>query len=151
MFKINRKLEYSLIALKHMNIKKPGQLTTAKEICAIYTTPFDPTSRVLQILTQNGVTRAEQGARGGYQLVKDLNTITVKELSDMIVGEIEIANCFHGNYSGCEASATCNIIAPMLNLNEQINGLFDQIKVADLIESKHSRAKQIQTKEIVNK
>lgn len=148
MFKINRKLEYSLIALKHMNCKNPGQLTTAKEICAIYSTPFDPTSRVLQILTQHNILKAEQGARGGYQLVKDLSQVTVKELSDMIVGEIEIANCFHGDYSQCGASANCNIIAPMLNLNEKINGLFDKIKVSELIESKHSKEKQIQTKEI---
>lgn len=131
-----------------MNCKNPGQLTTAKEICAIYNTPFDPTSRVLQILTQHNLLKAEQGARGGYQLVKDLSHISVKELSDIIVGEIEIANCFHGDYSQCGASATCNIIAPMLNLNEQINNLFDQIKVSDLIESKHIKEKQIQSKEI---
>lgn len=64
MFKINRKIEYALIALKHMSHKKPGQLTSAKEICDIYRTPFDPTSRVLQILSQNGILQAEQGARG---------------------------------------------------------------------------------------
>src|SRR3990167_886200 len=99
MFKINRKIEYALISLKYMSSKSPGQLTSAKEICDVYRTPFDPTSRVLQIMAQNEVLHAEQGARGGYQIVRDLSKLTMKELSDMITGPIEIANCFHGDYS----------------------------------------------------
>ena len=113
MFKINRKIEYALIAIKHMSAKSPGQLTSAKEICDIYHTPFDPTSRVLQIMTQHEILHAEQGAKGGYQIVKDLGKFSMKNLSDMIIGPIEIANCFHGDYSECNLSSNCHIIAPM--------------------------------------
>ena len=148
MFKINRKIEYALIALKHMSHKNQGQLTTAKEICDIYHTPFDPTARVLQIMTQHGILYAEQGVKGGYQIIKDLSKITMCELSDILVGAIEIANCFHGNYSHCEVSGTCNIISPMLNLNERINGLFKNVVITDLIESKHHGEKMIRAKEI---
>jgi len=146
MFKINRKIEYALIALKHMSSKNPGQLTSAKEICETYKTPFDPTSRVLQIMTQREVLHAEQGAKGGYQIVKDLSKLSMRELSDMIIGPIEIANCFHGNYSECTISSTCHIIAPMLNLNESITKLFNTIMIADLIDSKHQAEKNIRKK-----
>ena len=148
MFKINRKVEYALISLKHMSHKNPGQLTSAKEICDIYGTPFDPTSRVLQIMAQENILQAEQGVKGGYQIVKDLNKITMKELSDMIIGPIEIANCFHGNYSHCEISHTCHIISPMLNLNQMLNNLFNNIVVAELIKSKHHGEKGIRGKKI---
>ena len=148
MFKINRKIEYALIALKHMSHKQPGQLTSAKEICDIYQAPFDPTSRVLQIMAQHGILQAEQGVKGGYQIIKDLSKIAMRELSDLIVGPIEIANCFHGNYSHCEISGTCHIISPMLNLNDNINDLFSTIMVADLLESKHQSEKNIKDKKI---
>ncbi len=150
MFKINRKIEYALIALKHMSLKHPGQLTTAKEICDIYSTPFDPTSRVLQIMSQFEILQAEQGAKGGYQIVKDLTKVTMKELSDMIIGPIEIATCFHGDYSHCEITHSCHIIAPMLNLNEEIKNLFSTIKVASLIASKHAGEKEIKDKKIAD-
>ena len=149
MFKINRKLEYALIALKYMSAKNPGQLTSAKEICDIYHVPFDPTSRVLQIMAQKEILQAEQGAKGGYQIIKDLNKITMRELSDMLIGPIEIANCFHGSYSHCEISHTCHIIAPMLNLNENIKKLFSTISIAELIQSKHHGEKSIREKKIV--
>ena len=148
MFKINRKLEYALIALKHMSHKNPGQLTSAKEICDIYKTPFDPTSRVLQIMTQGEVLQAEQGVKGGYQIIRDLNKITMKELSDMIIGPIEIANCFHRNYSHCEISHSCLIISPMLNLNQMLNNLFSNIVIASLIQSRHHGEKSIRDKKI---
>lgn len=148
MFKINRKIEYALIALRHMNQKQPGQLTTAKEICDIYLTPFDPTARVLQIMAQHNILQAVQGVHGGYQIIRDISKVTLGELSDIIVGPIEIANCFHGDYSQCEVTGACNIIAPMLNLNERINKLFSQIVVTDLIQSKHHDEKAIRGKPV---
>ncbi len=143
MFKINRKLEYALIALRHMSFKAPGQLTSAKEICDLYHTPFDPTSRVLQIMASHEVVRAEQGAHGGYQILKDLSKFTLQDLTQMIEGPIQIVNCFHGNYSHCDITASCNVISPMLNLNEKIADLFKTINVGELIQSRNQGEKQI--------
>ena len=149
MFKINRKIEYALISLNHMNSAPEDKLASAKEICDLYNIPFDPTSRVLQIMAQHGILRAEQGAKGGYKLIKNLTNISLKELSDMIAGPIEIANCFHGNYSHCEINCTCKIIGPMLNLNEHINRMFATIKVSELLRSHHEGEQTIRNKKIM--
>ncbi len=146
MFKINRKLEYALISLRHMSAKAPGQLTSAKEICDIYHTPFDPTSRVLQVMAQHEVVRAEQGAHGGYQILKDLSKFTMFDLTQMIEGPIQIVNCFHGNYSHCDMTSSCNVISPMLNLNERIGVLFKAINVQELISSRNTGEKSIRSK-----
>ncbi len=146
MFKINRKLEYALIALRHMSAKAPGQLTSAKEICDIYHAPFDPTSRVLQIMASHDIVRAEQGAHGGYQILKDLTKVSMQDLTEIIEGPIQIVNCFHGNYSHCDITSSCNVISPMLNLNERIAGLFKTISVGELILSRNQGEKQIRSK-----
>ncbi|MDE1920685.1 MAG: Rrf2 family transcriptional regulator [Candidatus Omnitrophica bacterium] len=146
MFKINRKLEYALISLKAMSAKSPGQLTSAKEICDIYRTPFDPTSRVLQIMAQHEIVRAEQGAHGGYQIMKDLGKITLYDLTQIIEGPIQIVNCFHGNYSHCDMTSQCNVISPMLNLNERIAEMFKTINVYQLISSRNQGEKMIRSK-----
>lgn len=148
MFKINRKLEYALIALKYMSSKKQGQLTSAKEICDIYHAPFDPTSRVLQIMAQHNILKAEHGAHGGYHIIKDLSKISLAELTDLITGPIEIANCFHGDYSHCEITSSCSVIGPMLNLNMEIRKLFKTIMITDLVQSHHQDEKAIKAKPI---
>ena len=144
MFKINRKVEYALIAIRH--IKNSGKLVSAKEICDVYKTPFDTTSRVLQIMAKRGILKAEHGAYGGYELIKDLSTLNFLELVEMIVGPIKIANCFSGGYSLCDVTAGCNVIAPMLNLNEKMVELFRTITVAELLESRHERDQLIKEK-----
>ncbi len=150
MFKINRKLEYALISLRHMSAKAPGQLTSAKEICDIYHTPFDPTSRVLQIMAQQEIVRAEQGAHGGYQVLKDLSKVTLFDLTQMIEGPLQIVNCFHTNQSHCDMTSSCNVISPMLNLNEKITSFFKSINVQELISSRNQGEKSIRSKPIMH-
>ena len=148
MFKINRKIEYALIALKHMSSPDPKALTSAKEICDIYRTPFDPTSRVLQLMAQHGILHAEHGAQGGYHISKDLSKVSFKDLIEIITGPIQIANCFHETHSHCELTSSCNVISPMLNLNERMFQLFNQISLKDLIGAKHSAERSIKSKPV---
>ncbi|MFA5060172.1 MAG: Rrf2 family transcriptional regulator [Candidatus Omnitrophota bacterium] len=150
MFKINRKVEYALISLRYINHAPKGQLVSAKEICEAYKTPFDPTSRVLQIMAQNGILKAEHGAYGGYQIIKNLSKVTFSQLSEMIVGPIQIANCFHGNYAHCDLASCCNIIGPMLNLNERMSKLFRMITIEELIGAKHQNAQTVKAKSRTN-
>ena len=64
----------------------------------------------------------------------------------MIEGPIQIVNCFHGNYSHCDITSSCNVISPMLNLNERIASFFKTINVKELIQSRNQGEKQIRNK-----
>jgi Rrf2 family protein len=133
MFKINKKVEYALIALKHMSEKYPGELTTAKEICDNYKAPFDLTSRVLQILTQHGLLKSEHGARGGYLIQKDLAKFTFLKLIEMILGPVEMADCLYDKDHNCDLVVSCNIVTPMSRLNAKIRSFYDGMSIKDLI------------------
>src|SRR5690349_15057033 len=119
MNKINRKLEYSLIALRHMSQKMPGELTTAKEVSESYHSPFDATARVMQVMANAGLLRSSAGAFGGYQITKDLSKVSLHELINMIQGPTQITKCLHKDES-CEIQSSCNIISPMNNLNQRL-------------------------------
>ncbi|MFN9066290.1 MAG: Rrf2 family transcriptional regulator, partial [Bdellovibrionales bacterium] len=71
MNKLNRRVEYALMALKYFHAHPAAKLS-AKELAEKLNTSFDVIARVLQVLTQKNVLISEQGVSGGYRLNHDL-------------------------------------------------------------------------------
>lgn len=143
MFKINKKTEYALISLRHILHKEEGRLTSAKEITETYGTPFDATSRVLQVLASKSWLISEQGAHGGYKLAKGLQELSMKELCEIIEGKQAIVKCLKvGKDVKCDLQSTCNLIQPLSNLNNMLVGFLEEVKVWDLIKEKPSLSEQ---------
>lgn len=135
MNRINRKVEYALIALKHMRNKAPGERTTVKEIAAQYGCPTDVTARVLQALAGKAVLNSEQGAHGGYMIAKDLSRVSFYELLEMILGPMGVAKCLQEAQEGaCDLRETCNIVSPIQLLNRKLSDFYKSLSVAELIE-----------------
>ena len=143
MNKINRKLEYALIGLKHMRAKAPGELTSVKELATAYGCPFDATSRVMQILAQSGVLISEQGAHGGYMIGRDLTRVSFQDLSEILLGKIAIARCLSDHpseESACDMRGSCNIVTPVQILNRKLTEFYRGLSVADLLETRASKS-----------
>lgn len=132
MNKVQKKIEYSLIALKHMRTKPAGELTTAKEVAETYRAPFDVTARVMQVMAQKGLLKSAHGAGGGYLLKKDLKEISLQELIDAIQGPTQIAKCLQ-DHEECDIQSTCNIISPITRLNNKLNEFYKNLSVEELI------------------
>ena len=132
MNKMNRKIEYSLMALKHMSTKVPGELTTAKEVSDSYHAPFDATARVMQVMAQKGWLKSEFGALGGYQITKDLSRVTLNDLMNVIQGPTKIAKCLHKE-EPCEIQSSCNIMSPVQNLNQRLTEFYKSVTIKDIL------------------
>ena len=134
MNRINRKIEYALMALKYMSQKTPGELTTAKEVTENFHTPFDATARVLQLMAQNSWLRSEQGSMGGYQITKDLSKLNMQDLIELIEGRTAVARCLH-KQSPCEIQSSCNIISPIATINTKLSEFYQNLNLKDLLVS----------------
>ncbi len=135
MNRLNRKVEYALMALKLMAQKRAGELTTAKEVVEKVGCPFDATARVLQQLAQKGILRSEQGAHGGYVLVRDLMRVSFYELNEMILGPMGVTKCLQSD-SSCELQDTCNIQSPVSVLNRRLSDFYQGLTVGELLRLK---------------
>lgn len=140
MNRMNRKIEYALMALKSMSQKIPGQLTTAKEVAETTGSPFDATARVMQQMAQKGWLRSEQGAHGGYIIVRDLNKISLFDLYEAITGPVELVKCAH-EQNECEIFNTCNIQSPLLVLNRRLSEFYRQLPLSELLRLKDATVK----------
>ena len=136
MLKINRKVEYGLVAMKHMAEKPPEHLTSVREICDLYGTPFDPLAHVLRLLNRGGVVQSEQGAHGGYRISVNLDSLSLAEFIRIIDGQLAFADCLrHDNREECCLSAKCNIIQPMNALNDRLVEFLGAVTLGDLLKT----------------
>jgi Rrf2 family protein len=135
MLKINKKVEYALMALKFMADKtNQAPLVSAREICDEFQTPFDTTAKVMQVMNSHDILKSVKGIKGGYSLNKSLSTITYMELVRMIEGKEEIGRVCTNHKGTCELLGKCNISTPVENLNKKLNGFLENLTLAELLQ-----------------
>lgn len=133
MIKINKKVEYALVSIKYMATKPDQDLTSAREICDRFRTPFDTTAKVLQIMNNNGLLVSVKGIKGGYQLAIPLRDITYLQLVNMIENKKETPGICETVKGPCELYSTCNIIEPIEMLNDKINQFLESLTLEELL------------------
>lgn len=147
MLKINKKVEYALIALKFMARKPTEQLTSAREICDEIGTPFDTTAKVMQAMNNNGILHSVKGIKGGYRMARPLREISYITLVELIEGKRPESLC--QNHRGtCELSGTCNIISPIDQLNRKLTLFLESLNLEDLLFGNLHPEKELHTKSL---
>lgn len=121
------------MALKHMSQKFAGQLTSAKEISDATGSPFDATSRVMQLMAQKGILKSEQGAHGGYLIVKDLSKVTFHDIIVTVLAPIEVVKCASGQ-DECELFAKCNVQSPLQVFNARLIDFYKTLPMSELLQ-----------------
>ena len=130
MIKINRKVEYALMVLKLMKDKEIQELTTAREVCDRFDSPFDTTAKVMQQMNGAGILHSIKGVKGGYTLARDLSTISYMELAELIEGKSFMMDCHEGP---CDLYHKCNISQPLKRLNDYIINIFNSLTLNELL------------------
>ncbi len=139
MNRLNRKIEYALMALKVMSQKGQGELTTAKEVVEATGCPFDATARVMQQMAARGLLKSEHGAHGGYQIVKDLSKISIHELIETILGPMGLVKCLQDSEGSCELIEKCNVQSPLNELNRKLKEFYRSVSLKDILKTKEMR------------
>jgi len=129
MLKLTRKLEYALIALRHMQTK--GELlSTTKEISDMYTIPQELLAKTLQKLAREKIIQAVKGPRGGYRISADANTINMTRFFEILEGPVGLMDCYFD--TDCIQLNTCNIRSPINRINDSIRSMLNQMTLADI-------------------
>ena len=135
MLKINKKVEYALMALKFMADKADqAPLVSAREICDEFDTPFDTTAKVMQVMNGHDILKSVKGIKGGYSLNRALSTVTYMELVRIIEGKEELGRVCTNHKGTCELLGKCNISTPVENLNKKLNGFLENLTLAELLQ-----------------
>lgn len=131
---IPKQVEYALMALTDMQSASPGRLFSARELCDEHNVPFDVMSKTLQRLGHAEILRSVKGKSGGYQVIKDLSTVSLLEVMEAVMGEVAAVNCLKSDCS-CPRAGHCNVSGSMSVLDQKLRTLYEDICLTDLIGS----------------
>src|ERR1700758_1488090 len=107
MFKLSKKADYGLIAVKHLAMhRSENHACSANEIAEEYGISTTLMAKVLQKLAHNSLVAAKHGSSGGYQLAKDPAQITALDVISAIDGPVLITSCVT-SHGACDASDRC--------------------------------------------
>lgn len=134
MLQLSKKVEYGLIALRHMAMKPVGHVFTAKELASEYDMPYELLAKVLQKLVKGGVIRSLQGVRGGYLLAKRPEELSVSFVI-RVIDEMKpmVTDCYTDGPDSCYLFGNCTIRRPLGKLQRNLNVLFDKMTVQEII------------------
>ncbi|MCC6866220.1 MAG: Rrf2 family transcriptional regulator [Ignavibacteria bacterium] len=134
MFKLSKKVEYGLIAVKHMALPGEECTSSAKVIAEKYKIPYELLSKILQKLKKEGILNSVQGTRGGYILTKKPEELTLAEIFNAIEGNTYILDCGkHGDSETCSIYETCILSSPLKKIQRQINSYFNSTTLSEIV------------------
>ena len=135
MFKLSKKADYGLMAMKHLANHGQEHACSANEIAEEYGISATLMAKVLQKLAKQGLVAAKHGSTGGYQLTRQPDKISALEVLTAIDGPVLITSCVtsHGN---CDATERCSVKEPLQRVNESILNVLSMVTIAHLSEGK---------------
>jgi len=133
MFKLSKKADYGLIAVKHLAMHREQHACSANEIADEYGISSTLMAKVLQKLARQNLVAAKHGSSGGYQLSKTPDQISALEVITAIDGPVLITSCVtsHGN---CDATSKCSVREPLRRVNESILNVLGTVTIAQMSE-----------------
>ena len=130
MLNITRKVEYALIALRHMQSKSDGKVTSANEIAKKYGVTRQLLAKILQQMVRHNILEAIQGPTGGYKIIANLDQISLKDFFEKIEGPLGMMDCYFD--SECGQITNCNIRLPIQRINNNMRDMFAQMTLQEV-------------------
>jgi Rrf2 family protein len=134
MVRLSRKVEYGLIAIRHIAATQNGHVLTAREIADAYGISYELLAKVLQRLARSGLIVSHQGVRGGYTLARDPVDIPVARVIAAIEGSASgITRCITEGPESCTVFSVCTIKDPLQKVQANIERAFESMTVAEIV------------------
>ena len=130
----NRKTDYGLIFLKALKpTYRSGRYLPLSAIAEREHLPFTFLEKIAGALKREGTVGSQKGAAGGYRLVRDPKTITLKQIIDLLE-EPPMMRCMRSPHPSkyCPLVPTCPTRRKWLDIEREVSSIFEKVTVAQL-------------------
>jgi Rrf2 family protein len=121
---------YALQALAVM--PEDGSYSTASGLAALLQLPGPFLAKVLKTLAQGGLLQSVRGPRGGFRLVRPAHCITVRDVLDVLDGDLALPGCQMGSPRRDCRDHPCVLHRALVDLKTYMDSSLFQVTIRDL-------------------
>lgn len=135
--KLSKKSDYALRAMIHLSMNyKGGRVVQIKEISASAKIPQKFLENILLTLRKAGILNSRMGIRGGYELARSPDLISLGDVVRILDGTIAPVDCVSKiAYRPCSEEITCVIRGVMMDIRNAVAAVLDTRTFADMCNS----------------
>jgi Rrf2 family protein len=131
--KLSKKSDYALRAMIFLSLNYKKGAVQIKEISTKERIPQKFLENILLTLRKVGILNSKMGLKGGYELAKSPDLITLGEVIRALDGAIAPVDCVSKiSYKPCSEEVTCVIRGVMMDIRNAITDVLDTMTFADM-------------------
>ncbi len=131
--KLSKKSDYALRAMVYLSMNYKNGAVQIKEISAKEKIPQKFLENILLTLRKAGLLNSKIGLKGGYELARSPDLITLGEVIRALDGAIAPVDCVSKiSYRPCSEEVTCVIRGVMMDIRNAITDVLDTVTFADM-------------------
>lgn len=129
----SRSTEYAIRAMTFLATQEPGKLAGAREISEAEKVPMPFLWKILQLLTRRRLVRSFKGIRGGYELARPADRVSLSEIVLATDGADFRESCVLG-LPECDNANPCPLHDRWKEIRMGMTEMLDHTSLADLAE-----------------
>ena len=131
MLRISKLTDYGIVLLVRFAQQEDGTTLTAREMAEATELPLPVVSKMLKSLASADLLASQRGSRGGYQLARQPDAVSVAEIIEALEGPIALMECV-GAAGNCEQESHCGLRSPWQRINSAIHTTLTGVTLAEL-------------------
>jgi len=132
--KLTQATDYAFRAVLHLATRR-GEVVEAQEIAEVEKVPKRFLLKICRKLSKAGIIKSYRGKNGGYQLVKSPEEITLKDVIEVVEGDLVVNKC-QEDPDACNKGATeyCSVHQCLNSIRDVLAKEFAKYNFKRLIE-----------------
>jgi FeS assembly SUF system regulator len=131
MIRMTKQADYGIVLLTHM-AQEPERQVNAAVLSAETKLPAPTVSKILKLLARAGLLTSHRGVKGGYELARRAEIISVADIITALDGPIAITECVEEAPGECVQEPSCAVRGNWQRINHAIRGALEQITLAEM-------------------
>lgn len=131
MIRISRLTDYGIVLMSYISTHA-ARVHNATELAAGAHLPLPTVSKLLRLLARDGLLESHRGVKGGYNLARSAEQISVAEIIRVLEGPIGLTACTTRAPSDCEHESLCPVRGHWHKINLAIVEALENVRLSDM-------------------